>query len=240
MAVQKDNALALHAEECYPNDPIESDDAVAIMKRLNAQEELITDATCTGGAGRTYRGHDHIPGSADTPGRGIMRMAVGGFQLTRSSNPYTAYTYSGIDPKSVAKDALYVNGYEAGIWTGSAVSNYVMGKIFVSVGIDSVRFDVCAKTGDTLAGGPQFRIKNLTDTNATNTEVVATEWIDIDLTSPKWYGPDNEEKLTLSITKSTSVKEVDLDIEVRNQFNNSTNTPFVFYCVIAYEYTDEK
>jgi hypothetical protein len=156
-------------------------------------------------------------------------MAIGGFQLLRVSEPFTGYTYSGTTPYSVKNDLSYSSHY------GS-----LMGKIWVSCGIESVRFDVCAESGDTLLGGPQFRIWNRTDTNATETEVVATQWVDIDSTDPKWYGPGNEEKLTLAITKSTTIKEVNLDIQVRNLNDNSTNTPFLFYAVLCYEYMDER
>lgn len=243
MTVQKDKTQLLIAEETYTNDAIEGTDAINIFKRINAQEELIKDATCTGGSSRTYRGHDHVPGSSDTAARGIMRMCIGGFQLTRSngeSEPYTKYVYSGTEPESIAADASYTNIFVAKTWTGNATTNYKIGKVWVSGGIDSLRFDVCAEIGDTLEGAPQFRIKNLTDTNDTNTSVVATDWVDMDSTDPKWYGPGNEQKLTLKITKSTTIKEVDLDIEVRNKNDNSTNTPFIFYCALCYEYTDEK
>jgi hypothetical protein len=239
MAVQKDNTLALHSEEVFPNDPIESTDVENILKRINAQEEMITDVMCTGGAARTYRGHDHCPGSAGTPGRGILRSCIGYFQVTRSAHPYMLLTLQGVTPSSWSADAGSTIYEEAGDKCPPNVGS-IMGMCLVSPGIESIRVEICASANEALTAGPQMRVKNLTDsTGMADTKVVASPWVDLDSTSIKWYGSLASDIITVPVTYSSTAKTVYLDIECRLSVN-TTATEFRLYEAFAYEYTDQK
>lgn len=239
MAVQKDNTTVLHTEEAFPNDPIESTDVENILKRINAQEEMITDVMCQGGAARTYRGHDHCPGSGDTPARGILRSCIGYFQVTRDLHPYLVLSWTSDAPGSLAADEAAGIYEETGTKCPPNVGS-IMGVCLVSPGIESIRVELCMSANENLNMGPQIRVKNLTDsTGMAESKTVASSWIDLDSTAIKWYGDDASEKITVPVTYSSTAKTVYLDIQARLTAG-STSTEFRLYEAFAYEYTDQK
>lgn len=231
MAVSADKTIILSMEEMGADDMVEAADFTDLMSRTNANEEMITDAAAEGAAGRTYRGHDHDPGSAGTPGRGIRRIVDGGFQI--SAGPMVL-SCSTAFPVSIATAAAYANMYEA---AGSPNAlNYKMGKVYVSPGLTTVQVEVCAKV-DAVKGKPRIRCKNLTDSTADTT--VASNWIYIDTTTPAWYGSTVDVQMLVPVTRATSQKEVDLDLEVSVEDYNGTAVSFSLYAAFPFEPTDE-
>lgn len=231
MAVSADKTIILSMEEMAADDPIEAADFTDLMSRTNANEEMITDAAAEGAGARTYRGHDHDPGSADTPGRGIRRIVDGGFQISAAPMVISCAMST---PISIATAAAYANMYEsAGV---PHALNYKMGKVYVSPGLTTVQIEVCAKV-DAVKGKPRMRCKNLTDSTADTT--VASNWIYIDTTTPAWYGSTVDIQMLVPITRATSQKEVDLDLECSVEDYNGTAVSFSLYAAFPAETSDE-
>lgn len=237
MAVSVDKTTELHREDTYTADEIHATDLSNWMERINAQEELIKDAAAQGAGGRTYRGHDHNPGSGGTPCRGIARGRIGCFyKLSETTHTHAINSQL---PESWHANTSYSNDVVA---AGSpSTFNYVMGVCYVSPGVPSIRVEVCCKVDD-ITDAPQMRVKNLTDTTGSMaSQIVASPWIDITTTDPQWYGLIEAEKLTVPVTRSDDLKRVELDIEIRLQAgDDSTNRTFTLYQAFPYEYVHEE
>ena len=145
------------------------------------------------------------------------------------STPYgTAY--------SIARTIAYVNMYEPCTTDGN-LGNYKMGKAWIRPSIEQFRGEACVKV-ETLEYGPQFRIKNTTD--STIGKEYASKWIDVTTTDPHWYGADEAtEKITVPLLVSTSLKELDLDFEVRLTSVVGQTEGFYLYEAYPYEYLDQ-
>jgi len=231
MAVQVDETAVLDSNAVASGVPVRSTDFINLFKRVNASEEMIEDYKATGAAAITVRGHDHDPSSADTPGRGIMRIVDGNFQLSYN-HPMTGTTASAY-AVSMASFGAYSGMYET---SGAFGLSAIMGKLHVSPGIESIRVEICWKASS-LAGSPRFRVKNLTATTAQ--DYYGSGWIAIDTTAaPRWYGVYAEDIAIVPVVKSTSIKEVDLDIEV-SVGDGATSTEFSLYGAFPYEADNE-
>jgi len=149
MAVQVDETAILDSNAVASGVPMRSTDFINLFKRVNATQEMIEDYKADGAAAITVRGHDHNPGSVDTPGRGIMRIVDGNFQL--STNHPMISTITGGSAVSIALDAAYVNQYES-VGVPNAL-NYIMGKLHVAPGIETIRVEACWKVS-TVSGQP--------------------------------------------------------------------------------------
>ena len=234
MVVEISKTAVLDAAEVQKDAPVEATDFQNIMKRVNAEEELILDTACqgggAGGAGQIYPGHTH---DGNGNGRGIMRAVCGGFQIHDFP---MQLTWQYLAAASFASAAAYALMFPLEVTFGN-FTNYKMGKAWISPGIESFRVEVCIKT-ESLNYRPQFRVKNLTDTDI-DTEY-ASEWITITTTDPHWYGEDEAtEKVTVPVLKSTSLKELDLDIECRLLAAQGSTEAFLLYAAIPYEHVDQ-
>lgn len=245
MAIQADKTAQLDAASAASRSPIQGAQVVPIFKRLNAQEELIKDVACQGGGAggsQTYDGHNH---DGNGNGRGILRCVCGYFQLGGDASapdlPMTS-TISLRSPVSMAVDSSFTGVYQAS--TSPCALNYIMGKAWISAGITEFRVEVCAKI-ESLDYKPRLRIKNLTDTisPAEANLVYASNWIYLDSTSPKWYGEDVAEKLTVPVLKSTGQREIDIDIEVSaedlDDWSGTDTIDIMIYAAFPYEYVNE-